>query len=242
MVFGKRYHVKSTSEGYRKTGIASWYGPKFHGRRTSSGNTYNMYQLTAAHKSLPIPTYVRVTRVDDGRSLVVKVNDRGPFVHDRIIDLSYAAAAKLGIVKSGTAEVTVEAIPPYQYLARHQPPAPAADTRIARRAAPAARAVAVTEPPQRLPQQAVNRLATAVAASDRPLTFLQVGAFSQPGRALALQQRLRLALARPVQVVVSDDNALHRVKIGPLRDADDAAQLKLALAELGIEQTQPVSN
>jgi rare lipoprotein A len=121
-VFGKNYFVDKTSEGYREQGLASWYGPKFHGKRTSSGTPYDMYAMTAAHKSLPIPTYARVTHRDNGRSIVVKINDRGPFVGDRIIDLSYAAATKLDMIDSGTASVEVVALPPYQYLADYEPP------------------------------------------------------------------------------------------------------------------------
>lgn len=115
-VFGNTYTVSGTSEGYREQGIASWYGEKFHGRRTSSGPPFDMYAVSAAHKSLPIPTYVRVTNLRNQRSLVVKVTDRGPFVGNRIIDLSYAAAAKLGMVEDGLAPVEVEALKPYQYL------------------------------------------------------------------------------------------------------------------------------
>ena len=109
-VFGERYFVLPSSDGYREQGIASWYGAQFHGRRTSSGAVYNMHALTAAHKTLPLPSVVRVTNIDTGESVVVTVNDRGPFVKDRIIDLSYAAANALGIVKSGTGAVEVEAI------------------------------------------------------------------------------------------------------------------------------------
>lgn len=115
-VFGRRYRVKETSEGYHEQGIASWYGWDFHGRKTSSGPRYNMFDLTAAHKSLPIPTYVRVTNLDNGRNVVVKVNDRGPFVGRRIIDLSYAAADRLNMVGRGTAPVEVVALEPYQTL------------------------------------------------------------------------------------------------------------------------------
>lgn len=115
-VFGRRYRVKETSEGYREQGIASWYGWDFHGRKTSSGPPYNMFDLTAAHKSLPIPTYVRVTNLENGRNVVVKVNDRGPFVGRRIIDLSYAAADRLDMLGQGTAQVEVAALEPYQSL------------------------------------------------------------------------------------------------------------------------------
>jgi rare lipoprotein A len=110
VVFGKRYYTKKDSKGYQEQGIASWYGSKFHGRRTSSGEVYDMYQMTAAHKSLPLPTYARVTNLRNGRSIIVKINDRGPFHNNRIIDLSYVAAARLGILENGTGLVEVEAI------------------------------------------------------------------------------------------------------------------------------------
>jgi rare lipoprotein A len=109
-VFGKSYTPLKSSRGYRQQGRASWYGKKFHGKRTSSGEIYDMYEMTAAHKILPIPSYVRVTNLDNGRSAIVRVNDRGPFKSDRIIDLSYAAALKLDIVRTGTARVEVAAI------------------------------------------------------------------------------------------------------------------------------------
>ena len=112
VIEGITYRVMETSEGYREEGIASWYGGYFHGRRTSSGDTYDMYQMTAAHKSLPLPTYVRVTHLENGRSVVLRVNDRGPFVEDRIIDLSFAAASKLGMATIGTARVEVVALDP----------------------------------------------------------------------------------------------------------------------------------
>lgn len=109
-VMGQRYEVLPTAHGYQETGIASWYGAAFHGRRTSSGEPYDLYQLTAAHKSLPLPTYVEVTHLDTGRSIIVRVNDRGPFKPGRIIDLSWAAAVKLGIDEQGTAPVLVRAL------------------------------------------------------------------------------------------------------------------------------------
>jgi rare lipoprotein A len=112
VVFGRRYYVRHSAYGYRERGIASWYGPKFHGKRTSSGEPYDMHAMTAAHKTLPLPSYVRVRNLENGRSVVVRVNDRGPFVKNRLIDLSYAAANALGIVATGTGLVEVEAIDP----------------------------------------------------------------------------------------------------------------------------------
>ncbi|MGE5153682.1 MAG: septal ring lytic transglycosylase RlpA family protein [Bdellovibrio bacteriovorus] len=111
-VRGKRYFTKPTSAGHVERGLASWYGRQFHGRKTSSGERYNMYAMTAAHKTLPLPSYVRVTNMENGRSAVVKVNDRGPFHGPRVIDLSYSAAKKLGVINKGTAMVEVRAIDP----------------------------------------------------------------------------------------------------------------------------------
>ncbi len=122
VVLGRRYYVMNNSEGYVERGIASWYGKKFHGKRTSSGETYNMYAMTAAHKSLPLPTYVEVINLENRRSVVVKVNDRGPFHENRIIDLSYAAASKLGIIGRGTGLVEVRAINPRTYAVNKPSP------------------------------------------------------------------------------------------------------------------------
>ncbi len=109
-VMGKTYYVMDSADDFRQKGIASWYGNKFHGQRTSSGEDYNMYAMTAAHKTLPIPVFVEVTNIDNGRKAIVKVNDRGPFHAGRIIDLSYAAATKLGVAQSGTANVTIRVV------------------------------------------------------------------------------------------------------------------------------------
>ncbi len=111
-VLGKTYHLLPTSEGYAEEGLASWYGTKFHGKQTSNGEIYDLNLMTAAHKTLPIPCYVRVTNRQNGRSAIVRVNDRGPFHSDRLIDLSHAAAVKLGFADSGTAPVFIETVVP----------------------------------------------------------------------------------------------------------------------------------
>ena len=115
VVMGKRYYVMDKADGFKQQGIASWYGKKFHGYRTSSGEIYNMYRMTAAHKNLPLPSYVYVTNLDNGRRIIVRVNDRGPFHANRIIDLSYAAAKKLGITANGTGRVEISYIDPHEY-------------------------------------------------------------------------------------------------------------------------------
>lgn len=119
-VEGRTYHVLHSSRGYVKRGVASWYGTKFHNQRTSSGEAYDMYAMTAAHKTLPLPTFVQVTNLRNGKKIIVKVNDRGPFLHNRLIDLSYAAAAKLGMLATGTAPVEVRAIDPKAYARRRR--------------------------------------------------------------------------------------------------------------------------
>lgn len=119
-VLGKTYYPMNSSQHYQETGIASWYGSKFHGRLTSNGETYNMYDMTAAHKTLPLPSYVKVTNLDNGKTAVVKINDRGPFHDDRLIDLSYAAATKLGVLEKGTARVRVESIDPRDHQKKNK--------------------------------------------------------------------------------------------------------------------------
>ena len=125
VVFGQTYRVQKSARGHVERGLASWYGPGFHAERTSSGEPYDMYAMTAAHKTLPIPAYVRVTHLENGRSVVVKVNDRGPFVGDRIIDLSYTAAHKLGMIRSGTAPVEIRVLEPGE-----ETPAPSLTTSV----------------------------------------------------------------------------------------------------------------
>jgi len=110
IVFGRRYAVMKSSDGFKETGIASWYGEPFHGQKTSNGEIYDMYQMTAAHKHLPLPSFVEVTHLGNGRSIIVRVNDRGPFKDERIIDLSYAAAQKLDMIAAGTARVSIRSL------------------------------------------------------------------------------------------------------------------------------------
>jgi len=121
VVRGERYHTLDSADGYSARGVASWYGPNFHGRTASNGEVYDMYRLTAAHKTLPLPTYARVTHVENGRSVIVKINDRGPFSGDRIIDLSFAAALRLGMVNDGTGTVDIQALSPDELMALSGP-------------------------------------------------------------------------------------------------------------------------
>lgn len=238
VVFGKRYYVSGTSEGYRERGVASWYGADFHGKRTSSGPPFDMYAITAAHKSLPIPTYVRVTHLGNGRRIVVKVNDRGPFVDDRIIDLSYAAAAKLDMIESGTAEVEVTALPPYQYLPDFAPADPhrtlAVNTAGDSPASPAFVQTSYQTP-------AVNN-AVYRPASERTFSpvgeagdsfYLQVGAFSDHRNAERLRSRLLSRINHDIRID-RDRDRLHKVRVGPLNTTAEAERLIPQLTALGV--------
>ncbi len=228
IVFGKRYHVMPSSEGFRQQGIASWYGPKFHGKKTSSGVPFDMYAMTAAHKNLPIPTYVRVTHLGNGRSIVVKVNDRGPFSKQRVIDLSYAAARKLDMLKAGTAAVEVVALPPYQYLADARPtPSPPLVLQTTRSNRSPGEGTAPTVETSGQQRTAVT------TATDVESVYMQVGAFSQRHNAEQLQSQLAGRLDHPVQINSSTGD-LHKVLIGPLSHYSEADGLTLKLASLGV--------
>lgn len=211
-VLGRTWHPLSSAKGYRERGVASWYGRKFHGRRTSSGETYDMFAMTAAHPVLPLPTFVRVTSLDNDRSIVVKVNDRGPFLHGRLIDLSYAAAWKLGITKTGTGRVEVEALDPSGGTAPVTGKAsdgPSLWTGVA--GAPTA-TVPVREP----------------TADGRYV--VQVGSFNDLVNALELRGRLRLAgyALLPVRdEELAGQEAPFRVLVGPYDHWGDADRVRL---------------
>jgi rare lipoprotein A len=224
-VFGKRYYVLSSSSGYWERGVASWYGPGFHKERTSTGEPYDMYAMTAAHKTLPLPAYLRVTNLQNGRSVVVRVNDRGPFVGNRIIDLSYTAAAKLDMLRNGTAMVELRAIDPAAPLAAPLTIVPAAEA-----AAPAPGAASTA------PASAVSTAAPTAAATVPPALFVQAGAFSDPANAERLAERLRGGSYG--KVFVRDDQIagrrMYRVRIGPVPDVAEFDRVVAALERAGI--------
>lgn len=211
-VLGETYRLLPSARGYTATGVASWYGKKFHGLRTSSGEPYDMYRMSAAHRTLPLPSYVRVTNLANGRSVIVKVNDRGPFHSERVMDLSYAAAWRLDMLKSGTAKVKLEAIDPAEWQATR-----------ARSNAPAAPVVAAAAPPPVLASQPI-----AEEADGPPRFFVQVGAFSAPANAAALQSRLLDLVYAPVDIAASGSPQVNRVQVGPFftrEDADKVSQI-----------------
>ena len=243
--FGKRYYVLSSSVGYWERGVASWYGPGFHKERTSTGEPYDMYGMTAAHKTLPLPAYVRVTNLENGRSVVVRVNDRGPFVGNRIIDLSYTAAAKLDMLRNGTAMVDVRAIDPSA-----PPPIVTASARPAASSGAASAAAAlVMAPPAAAAPTAPTAATSDVAAASpvpgaaaaghaftRPVLFVQAGAFADPANAQRLADKLRRG--HYGTVFVRDDRIagrrMYRVRIGPVPDVAEFDRVVAALERAGI--------
>jgi rare lipoprotein A len=240
-VFGQRYVTKASSRGHVERGQASWYGKKFHGRKTSSGERYDMYQMTAAHKTLPLPTYALVTNLENGRSTVVKVNDRGPFVGTRIIDLSYAAAKRLDMIHAGTAMVEVRSIDPRDHGGKVKVP-----LRMASASATPKVASASERRADEASAEATGRGSAAKSASPTPTlasssarpVYLQVGAFGSRGNALQLQTQLSGAVDQPVLVRTASTAAasdpLYKVQVGPLSSEADADALGRRLAALGI--------
>ncbi|MBK1691227.1 septal ring lytic transglycosylase RlpA family protein [Ectothiorhodospira mobilis] len=220
-VFGRVYHTLDTARGYRQRGTASWYGTKFHGRRTSSGEPYDMYAMTAAHTTLPLPTYVRVTHLENGRSVVVRVNDRGPFVDDRIIDLSYAAAHRLGMLEEGTAPVLLEAIDP-------APRTPAAGEGES--------APVTAEEGHNPPFGPGAGAASPVEGGDQDGHLIQVGAFASRDNARRLQARLQARGLGPVSVTehAASGQALYRVRIGPEPDGARVLRMVRTLEAMGL--------
>ncbi len=228
VVFGRRYFVKESSQGYVEQGIASWYGTKFHGRRTSSGETYDMYAMTAAHKTLPLPTYARVTNKKNGRSIIVRINDRGPFVKNRIIDLSYSAAIKLGIVTTGTGLVEVRAIDPRSSEARI----------AAQRKELPEGVVDVASPPKdkkAVATESAEALPTAEEIEKEVGIFVQLGAFRSRENARKLSAQFSTLNVGDVNVkeFTIDDAPIYKVWIGPLDTVEQADNTVEKITELG---------
>jgi rare lipoprotein A len=229
-VYGVRYQVMPSSYGYRERGVASWYGNKFHGLATSSQEPYDMYAMTAAHKTLPIPTYVEVRNLRNNKTVIVRVNDRGPFVDNRIIDLSYSAARKLDLIRDGTGLVEVTAISFDEQ--------PVADRVLS---------AATTLPPE---PAAVVPPVTPAPDEDAPSPqgeeakiFVQVGAFGDPDNARRRFSKLRNSGV--TKAFVMEDNsrspALYRVRIGPIASVDQYDALVAHLRHIGITESHIVT-
>ena len=224
-IAGKTYRIMSDNAGYQESGIASWYGTKFHGRRTSSGEPYDMHGMTAAHKTLPLPTYAEVTNLQNGRKVIVKINDRGPFHANRLIDLSHAAASKLGILTTGTGLVEVRAITPGRTPR-------CAECKDAQESPPGA-----------------DTSETAAVVDNEPSTvklYLQAGTFSNRDNAERLRVRINGVAAnaaqRNVQIVEkqTDRSVRYRVRIGPFASVGEVDRFTGDLRRLGIRDTQVV--
>ena len=207
---GRDYQILPNAAGYENEGIASWYGAKFHGRRTSSGETYDMYALSAAHPTLPIPSYARVRNLGNGRETVVRINDRGPFHGARFLDLSYAAAVKLGFVEQGTTRVRVTVLPALA-------PEPA---KVADAAGPGA---------------AGDAAAAVGAEIEGTRYFLQAGAFSElrwaDARVAVLRGLFDEERDGVVRIHRDPVDRLYRVRVGPLANRDTARRLRALVAE-----------
>ncbi|PCJ27808.1 MAG: septal ring lytic transglycosylase RlpA [SAR86 cluster bacterium] len=211
-VLGKSYNVLATEEGYSERGVASWYGEKFHGHKTSNGEVFDMYLASAAHKSLPIPSFLRVTNLDNNRSIVVRVNDRGPFHGDRLIDLSYAAAMKLGYANSGTARVQLDSI------------------------------VATGASADQVGRRSLSANSETLRLSSPVSKFIQIGAFSDMNRAREVSNRVGQLTDIPViirSINTSSNQVLHRVRVGPVSDPGKIRQItqSVVAANLGSPYT-----
>jgi rare lipoprotein A len=200
VVFGKRYVPLKSNAGFQQKGTASWYGKKFHGKRTSSGESYDMYKMTAAHTVLPIPSYAEVTNLKNGRRVIVRINDRGPFKHDRVMDLSYAAALKLDIVRTGTGQVKIVSITDK---------------------GPQATSKAVSKPAP-LPV-VINSATTHQGAQGKQKIFIQIAAFSNQEGAKKLQQRLQADGYSNIKIeqIEKDGLSIYRVRMGPIKKASE---------------------
>lgn len=218
-VNGKSYRVLNSSNGYKQRGVASWYGKKFHGHRTSNGEIYDMYKMSAAHKSLPLPTFVRVTHLKNGKSVILRVNDRGPFHRNRLIDLSYVAAKKLGITATGTGLVEIEAIIPGQYRAKNK-----------------SRTIGHGRNKVRRSKKTDTKFSQVTSDSNYQV-YLQVGAFSQHQNAESLKNRIgNLSLSYTAKVEFDNHKKLYKVKLGPFASIDAADSVSEELYQHQIDK------
>ncbi|PWB58369.1 MAG: septal ring lytic transglycosylase RlpA family lipoprotein [Nitrosomonadales bacterium] len=218
-VLGQTFTPATQLGPYKVRGIASWYGRRYHGQKTATGDTYDMYAMTAAHPTLPIPSYARVTNTGNGKSVIVRVNDRGPFHSSRLIDLSYTAAYKLGVLNGGTNQVEVESLDPASDQLAAAKPAPQAlqATLLAAPAAEKTAAAPETTPP--------------VSGSDGNV-FLQLGAFSSRDNAENFSNRMKASLGSMVEKLhIAGGGGMFRVRLGPYASRSEAGQVATQISQ-----------
>jgi len=221
-VGGRWYKPMPYENGYDETGVASWYGRDFDGKRTANGEIYDMHALSAAHKTLPLPTLVRVTNLENGRSVIVRVNDRGPFVKDRLIDLSYAAAKALGYERNGTTHVRVQSL---------ELPPPSKQESLAMGAK-----LKAADHPNRVHVSSPALLSAPATAATGKI-FIQLGAFSSQDNAIRLQRQLKSSFdAIHIVPVHLDEKTLYRVRIGPFKDMVNIEQTVVSLQRHGFDK------
>ncbi|WP_440875504.1 septal ring lytic transglycosylase RlpA family protein [Thalassotalea sp. PLHSN55] len=242
-VFGKHYQVIKSAENFEQTGIASWYGSKFHGHLTSNGEIYDMYAMSAAHKNLPLPTYLKVTNLANNKSTIVRVNDRGPFHQDRIIDLSYSAAYKLGMLKTGTAKVHIETItqapksnspkakPPIAQTPQVQEKLPSGPEPIINANKKLESAVNAGSPPVKAGQLPANNLPLNNLPANKKPYYIQVFATKNLASAKATSEKLSGHLAH--QLTYPYSNGIFRVFVGPIVQLSEQQALLEQLKKLG---------
>ena len=241
IVGGRRYVVLHSAAGYVERGVASWYGTEFHGLRTSTGEPYDMFAMTAAHKTLPLPCYARVTNLSNGRHVVVRINDRGPFVANRIIDLSYSAAARLDMIRNGTAFVQVEVLTPAAPTLTAAMPvstqaAQAASVGVS--SVPALSPAPASQPPapaaSAAPAAPAGLSAQAAIPAPTGSFYIQVGAYANPDNAASALRKLRGAgLDNAFTLGPDAHQALQRVRIGPIASVQEFDALIERLSTLG---------
>ena len=227
-VFGKPYKVLTTAQGFEQTGIASWYGKKFHGHLTSNGEIYDMYAMSAAHKNLPLPTYLKVTNTANNKSVIVRVNDRGPFHQSRIIDLSYSAAYKLDMLKTGTANVKISAITDFNKQTGKVTGATTIQASSQVIISPAIKEKPVT------PRQAVTQKDTNMGIAT---PYIQVLATSKKELAISTANKLKTQYKQ--ETSFPEHQGLYRIQIGPIGDLATLNALLLALKKNGYPNAYP---
>lgn len=206
VALGKTYTPMTTLKPYKERGQASWYGKRYHGQRTASGDVYDMYSMTAAHPTLPIPSYVRVTNLQNGSSIIVRINDRGPFLESRLIDLSYVAAHKLGVLANGSARVEVESIIPDRFSSPYS--------------------VATQSRPDMAPKR--------ISSNDTGKFYLQLAAFGSVHNAQSYLMQLRSDFPSITQqAYINQTSGLHKIFVGPFSDLEAATQTANAITASG---------